>query len=98
MILDQNYNQGYSQPPPPPPQQPMEQPPMDYGNNYSGGYGNYEPQNDYNGGADQVTNTSVVTENGHWWQSDTQVETNTCKLNTLEENKNKNKLKLVYRC
>lgn len=53
---------------------------MDYGNNnYSGGYGNYEPQNDYNGGADQVTNTTIVTENGHWWQSDTQVETTTCK-------------------
>lgn len=50
----------------------MEQPPMDYGN-YSGGYGGY-------GGEEQVVSTSTVTENNHWWQADTQVETTTCKF------------------
>lgn len=54
----------------------MEQPPMDYG----GGYGGYAPQGEYNGGEEQVVSTATVTENGHWWQSDTQVETTTCKF------------------
>jgi hypothetical protein len=76
-----SYNQGYSQPPPPPP---VEQAPVPQVTD--GGYGYVDQQPQY-GGGENFTNTTVINEDGHWWEADKQTVVQTGKVHPNEKKK-----------